>query len=164
LINSIMELTQIGALAMNRRHFFIHRSRDVRLNGYCWMPEKPNQAKAVIQIAHGMAEHILRYEQFAEYLTKQGYIVYGHDHRGHGGSVMAQDDWGFFADSKGFEKVVEDMHIISEKIQKQYPELPLFFFGHSMGSFLNRRYIKLYINICDIIISFTVDSQVYIKK
>src|SRR5699024_12848886 len=48
------------------------------------LPEKPNQAKAVIQIAHGMAEHILRYEQFAEYLTTQGYIVYGHDHRGHG--------------------------------------------------------------------------------
>src|SRR5699024_11062054 len=106
--NSIMELTQIGALAMNRRHFFIHRSRDVRLNGYCWMPEQPNEAKTVIQIAHGMAEHILRYEQFAEYLTTQGYIVYGHDHRCHGGSVMAPDDWGFFADSNGFEKVVED--------------------------------------------------------
>lgn len=159
-----MELTQIGALAMNRRHFFIHRSRDVRLNGYCWMPEKPNQAKAVIQIAHGMAEHILRYEQFAEYLTTQGYIVYGHDHRGHGGSVMAPDDWGFFADSNGFEKVVEDMHMISEKIQKQYPELPLFLFGHSMGSFLARRYIQLYKNISGVILSGTGGSQGLIGK
>lgn len=145
---------------VNRSHFYINRSRDVRLNCYNWVPDKPNQARAVIQLAHGMAEHILRYDNFAKYLTAQGYIVYGHDHRGHGGSVMAPDDWGFFADTDGFEKVVEDMHAISNHIHEQHPTLSLILFGHSMGSFLTRRYIQLYgEQLAGVILSGTGGSQ-----
>ena len=129
---------------MNRKQFFLERERDVRLRAYKWIPENPAKARGVVQLAHGMAEHILRYEDFAEYLTREGYIVYGHDHRGHGDSITAPDDWGFFADHNGFEKAVHDMHAISTIIHKSYPELPLVLFGHSMGSFLARRYIQLY--------------------
>src|SRR5699024_6242064 len=150
-----MELTQIGALAMNRRHFFIYRSRDVRLNGYCWMPEKPNQAEAVIQIAHGMAEHILRNEQFAEYLTTQGFIVDGHDDRRDDVLVMTADDWGCFVDANVCEKVVEDTHMISEISQSQYPELPLFLLGHTKGFYLARRYNQFYNYISGVILSGT---------
>src|SRR5690625_4264087 len=103
-----------------------------------------------------MAEHILRYEPFCKFLTSNGFIVYGNDHRGHGGTIALVDDKGFFAESNGFEKVVHDMKLLSDEIKKEYPHLPLFLFGHSMGSFLTRRYIQLFQNnLAGVILSGT---------
>lgn len=103
-----------------------------------WLPD--GAAKAVVQIAHGMAEHSDRYARFAERLTDAGYAVYAHDHRGHGGTARAVDDEGYFADRDGFDTVVEDMHVVSGKAREEQPGLPFFLFGHSMGSFLSRSY------------------------
>lgn len=127
-----------------REQFYLPINKEVSLNCLVWSPDDSTQVKGVVQLAHGMVEHIMRYEHFAQYLTNQGLIVYGNDHRGHGKSVMAPDDRGYFADEDGFQKVVQDMQELTQKIKAEHPELPIFLFGHSMGSFLTRRYIQLY--------------------
>src|SRR5699024_11801066 len=129
---------------MKCRSFTMQRERDVSIHVCSWQPDSIHNVKGIIQLAHGMAEHIGRYEAFSAFLVEQGYIVYGNDHRGHGKSITAPDDRGFFAEQDGFHKVVEDMHALTLHIQKEHPHLPVFLFGHSMGSFLSRRYIQLY--------------------
>ncbi|MFU0792098.1 MAG: alpha/beta hydrolase [Virgibacillus proomii] len=105
------------------------------------------KAKAVIQIAHGMMEHIERYDNFATYLTSHGFIVYGNDHRGHGETGKRQGMLGYFADQNGFFRAVDDFLNISKQIKKKHPELPLYLFGHSMGSFIVRSYIQTHSNL-----------------
>lgn len=105
-----------------------------------WMPE--TGPKAIIQLSHGMAEHIGRYEAFGKFLAGKGYIVYGNDHRGHGQTGLKQGLLGFFAKEHGFIKVVDDLKVITEHIKEKHPNLPFFLFGHSMGSFIARNYIQ----------------------
>lgn len=100
--------------------------------------------KGIVQIAHGMAEHILRYESFANYLVKSGYIVYGHDHRGHGRTAKTTEETGYFSDENGFDKVVDDVKQFTDFIHEENPHVPIILFGHSMGSFIARRYVQLY--------------------
>lgn len=101
------------------------------------------EIKGIVQIAHGMAEHKERYYSFMEYLVANGYLAIIHDHRGHGVSVKAKDDLGYFYDDKA-EYIVEDMHQITKQIKEEYPEKKLILFGHSMGSMVVRKYIKKY--------------------
>lgn len=103
-----------------------------------WLPDGP--AKAVVQIAHGMAEHSERYARFAEQLTSAGYAVYAQDHRGHGLTASAPEDEGYFTDAGGFATVVDDLHLVTERAKAEQPGLPFFLLGHSMGSFLARSY------------------------
>jgi alpha-beta hydrolase superfamily lysophospholipase len=103
-----------------------------------WLPDGP--AKAIVQVAHGMGEHSERYARFAERLTAAGYAVYANDHRGHGGTARNPGDAGYFADDKGWDAVVSDLHLVSDHAREENPGLPLFLFGHSMGSFLSRAY------------------------
>jgi alpha-beta hydrolase superfamily lysophospholipase len=114
---------------------------------YCqkWIPES-GAVKAVVQIAHGMAEHIERYTEFAEELTKAGLAVYGNDHRGHGKTAGTLDRVGFLSDDNGFNLVVEDMKTLTETINREYPEHSIVLLGHSMGSLLARHYIYRYEN------------------
>lgn len=108
-----------------------------------YIPE--GEVKAVLQIAHGMAEHFERYEGFIEALSNAGIAVFTNDHIGHGGSVKSEDEKGFFGD-KGWEAMVLDCHQLYELAHAKYPEAPYFFFGHSMGSFVAREYARRYGN------------------
>lgn len=135
-----------GGEDLKQKTFHLKRARDVQLYVCCWFPDNLHQAKGVVQIAHGMAEHMMRYDDFSSILVAQGFIVIGNDHRGHGRSVQAPDDWGFLAGQEGFDKLTEDMHAVTQYIQTTYPDLPLFLMGHSMGSFLARRYMQFYSN------------------
>lgn len=101
--------------------------------------EKP---KAIVQLSHGMVEHINRYNEFAQFLVEQGIFVYGNDHRGHGHTGEKQGLLGYFAEEDGFTKTVNDLQMISKKIKLDHPNTPLFLFGHSMGSFLARNYLQ----------------------
>lgn len=99
--------------------------------------------KGVVQIAHGMAEYSNRYARFAMELCKHGYAVYINDHLGHGSSVANADELGFFGDD-GPNSLVEDMKQLTDIARQEYPNVPVFLFGHSMGSFLARKYTAKY--------------------
>lgn len=100
--------------------------------------------KAVIQISHGMTEHSDRYIPFAEKLCENGYAVFTNDHLGHGRSVKDDSMLGFFGSEKGYMNIVNDCKKLTDIAKEQYPDVPHFFFGHSMGSFIARCYTKYY--------------------
>ena len=127
---------------MGNKTFYFKDSDGVNIFVYKWMPE--GDIKGVIQIAHGMAETAARYERFAEFLTKNGYVVFANDHRGHGKTAGSVEKLGYIADEDGFNWMVKDMHELNCIIRDEYKNMPVFLFGHSMGSFLSQRYIQLY--------------------
>lgn len=121
-----------------------------------WINKDVTEYKGIIQLVHGMQEHIGRYDEFANLLSECGYIVVGHDHLGHGNTVKKEEDFGYFADKDGWDRLVEDIHILQNQIQKQYPNLPYVIMGHSMGSLLVRTYVTKYKdNLSGMIISGT---------
>ena len=97
--------------------------------------------KAVVQIVHGIAEHIERYDRFMLFLAANGYVAVGNDHLGHGKSASGEKERGIFAESDGWTYVVNDMKALHDRMRKDYPDVPYVFFGHSMGSFLTRTYM-----------------------
>ncbi len=107
-----------------------------------WKPEQ--EVKAVLQICHGMVEYIDRYDEFASYLAERGFLVVGHDHLGHGGSICSEDEFGYFPQPDGNKHVIADIHRLRNMTQKSYPGIPYFMLGHSMGSFLLRQYLTMH--------------------
>lgn len=99
--------------------------------------------RGLVAVSHGMAEHKERYLPFLQYLTGQGYACLIHDHRGHGGSVRAAGDLGYFytADPAA---IVEDLHTVIVRLQAEYPGCPVALFSHSMGTLVARNYCKRY--------------------
>lgn len=108
----------------------------------------PENVKGIVQIAHGMAEHKERYIPFLEEITRRGFVACIHDHRGHGKSVKSSDDLGYFYDNTG-EAIVEDVHQISLYLKNRFKDVPLYLFGHSMGSLIVRAYTRKYDNDID---------------
>ena len=103
-----------------------------------------NKTRATIHINHGMAEHSLRYDSFAKFLNSKGFTVYCQDHRGHGKTKRNKGETGWFADKGGWTRICTDSYELDELIMKEYPDVPHFIFGHSMGSFLTRTNIALH--------------------
>ncbi len=112
------------------------------INYITWRPD--GEIKAILQIAHGMVEYIDRYDEFACYLARNGIMVTGNDHLGHGESVRDVSYRGYFADEGGNEKVLADMNSLMDINKNEYPGIPYFFMGHSMGSFLVRQFLHTY--------------------
>ena len=132
---------------MREEFFMPSNDGKTKLHGYVWKPE--GEAKAVLQLVHGMVEYIGRYSDFAEFLTKSGFAVIGHDHLGHGQSVLDETKLGYFAEKDGARIVLEDMHAVTGKAKELYPDVKHFILGHSMGSFMVRRYLTLFGNEVD---------------
>ena len=107
-----------------------------------YIPE--GEIKAAVQLAHGIAEHIERYDEFARFLCERGIMFIANDHLGHGGSVSSDDEVGFFAEKNGWQTVASDMHALVQRHKSERPDVPLFLMGHSMGSFLTRCYASLH--------------------
>lgn len=103
-----------------------------------FLPSDETQIKGVIQIAHGMAEHLERYEKFADALCEKGFAVYINDHLGHGASVSSERELGYFGEKDGYLNFVEDCKKLMDIAKKEHPDKPYIFFGHSMGSFVAR--------------------------
>jgi len=115
-----------------------------KITGYKWTLPKNKKPKAVLQIAHGMAEHAGRYDAFAQALNKAGFVVYANDHRGHGKTAGSIEECGFFAEKNGWELVRDDMYELTKLIKKENKKVPIFLLGHSMGSFFTRSYLLKY--------------------
>lgn len=107
-----------------------------------WLPE--GKPKAVLEIAHGIAEYIHRYDDFARFLAENGILVVGEDHIGHGSSVAENMPALYFGKENGWDTVVSDLHKIRAMYGEKYPDVPYFLMGHSMGSFLARTYLIKY--------------------
>lgn len=113
-----------------------------------WMPDDVAAGKAapqlILQIIHGMAEYVERYEPFAEWLTERGAVVCGEDHLGHGRTAAAREQLGYFCGKDPATVLVRDVHRLKKTVQGQYPGIPYFILGHSMGSFIARGYLCRY--------------------
>ncbi len=125
------------------RFTFLSKDGKTTIHAIRWEPDD-GKYRAVLQITHGMVEYIERYAPFAEYLTQRGFLVVGHDHLGHGYSVTGTAEMGYFAEKDPSGVVVDDMHQLRKKTQGQNSGLPYFMLGHSMGSFMLRKYLALH--------------------
>lgn len=121
---------------------FLSADKKTKIHAVKWEPEA--EIKGILQISHGMVEYIERYEKFAEFLAKEGFVVAGNDHLGHGESVRSQELWGYFAPQHGSDILIQDLEYLRNTLQKEYDNIPYFFMGHSMGSFLVRKYLSKY--------------------
>lgn len=104
-----------------------------------WKPE--TEIKGVIQIAHGVTEYILRYENFAEFFTQKGFVVVGNDHLGHGQSIAPNGKTMYFGPNGSWNFVVKDIDTCKQMTKKKYPNVPYMILGFSLGSFLVRTYL-----------------------
>ena len=123
-----------------------YRSSDgkTQIRALTWEPEKnPGIAPAgIVQIVHGMSEHVERYDEFARYLVSRGYIVCANDHIGHGESVADPSEWGCLPSVGGKEVLINDVHELRKTVASRYArQTPYIMFGHSMGSFIVRAYL-----------------------
>ena len=120
----------------------IHSSYDgLPLSTAVYAPE--GEVKGIVQMVHGMSEHKERYFPFMEFLAEAGYASIMHDHRGHGASVKAADDLGYMYDETG-QAIVEDVYQLTLYMKERFPGVPVYLFGHSMGSLIVRVYLRKY--------------------
>lgn len=111
---------------------------------YAFIEEPAGKPVGHIHLLHGMAEHSGRYEASVRFFTDHGYIVSGHDHRGHGKTAELSGMKGHFSDQDGFQRVVDDVLEVTTHLRKTDPTLKFVLLGHSMGSFIGRRFVQLY--------------------
>lgn len=128
---------------MIRQFFYPAANQGHAIYAHVWLPDPSCKPKGIIQICHGMAEHVLRYHDFAQEMTGLGYLVCGNDHAGHGRSVASRQDLGFFGEAPGsYHFLLQDMDTLFQIMKDQYPQLPYFILGHSMGTFLSQLFAK----------------------
>lgn len=136
------------ACFMEEREFYLPSSdRNYRIHCMEWIPE--GDVYAVLQLVHGMIEHAERYREFAVWMAEHGVAVLGHDHLGHGKTAVNSEDFGYFGTDGGSVCLIKDISRVTVYGKKRYPGKKLFLLGHSMGSFLVRRYISVYGNSPD---------------
>lgn len=123
---------------MNEQHFFLDSADHHRIETWRWRPAAA--PRAVLQIAHGMAEHPLRYRHVARALVEAGCAVYANAHRGHGPAAHEAGTLGDFG-PRGFAALPDDMAQLTRHIHAEHPGLPVVLLGHSMGSFAAQLYL-----------------------
>lgn len=132
---------------------------------YGWIYVPAAKPKGIVQLVHGFGEHSRRYLHLIVNLLEAGYIVAADDHVGHGKTAVENDRWGDWGD-RGPHTMMEDEHRLSVLVKEKYPNLPLFFFGHSMGSMIGRDYMVKYgdelagITLCGVTGRFPETDQV----
>ena len=124
---------------MNADTFTFAGTGGQQIHVYAWLPTR--SPKAVLQIAHGAAEHAARYARVAAVLTTAGYAVYANDHRGHGRTAAQYGRYGI-AGADGWEAIVVDVHRLTDEIRSRHPGLPLILLGHSMGGMIAQDYLQ----------------------
>ncbi|MBD5086941.1 MAG: alpha/beta hydrolase [Clostridiales bacterium] len=124
---------------MEKINTIIRGNDDYEVAMTIWQPS--GKAKGIVQIFHGMVEHIDRYDDFAKYLNSKGYIVAGDDHRGHGRTAK-QEFLGQVPFGHTYFDTIDDEKNITAFLKEKYPDLPIFVFAHSYGSFLGQGYIQ----------------------
>lgn len=144
------------SLIEEEQGYFRSSSGNADIKYYIYKPRK-NCIKGIIQIAHGMCQYMLRYKDCVTYFVLKGFIVCGHDHLGHGGSVKSIQSLGYIAKEEGYVYLVKDMYSLTCSMKEKYTDLSYFILGHSMGSLMARSYITHYREAIDgVILTGTV--------
>ncbi|MFE2996903.1 alpha/beta fold hydrolase [Nocardia sp. NPDC059246] len=118
---------------------FTYTARDgLEIVAYKWIPAAP--PRGIVQLTHGMGEHVRRYHDLAMTLTEAGYLVAGQDHRGHGATARPEAGYGTIG-AAGWGELVNDIHLLNELLRAHHPSLPLILIAHSMGSFAAQQYL-----------------------
>ena len=123
--------------------YFDSRDGEHKIHAVRWIPDVEKPA-CILQIIHGMAEYIERYDDFARFLADRGILVVGDDHLGHGKSVKPGEPYGYFCKEDAPTVLVRDEHRLKKMVQEQYAGVPYIILGHSMGSFITRNYLFKY--------------------
>jgi alpha-beta hydrolase superfamily lysophospholipase len=110
----------------------------VTITAYRWDPA--GTPSGVVQLTHGMGEHVLRYGELAAVLNARGLVVYGQDHRGHGATAGSPENYGVLGEN-GWAELVADIGRLTDLARTEHPDLPLVLVGHSMGSFAVQQYL-----------------------
>lgn len=118
---------------MKEQHFTFTADDGAKLFVYRWQPDV-GFGKAVVHIAHGMAEHAGRYERLAEILTENGFVVFANDYRGHGKTASSAADIGHFADQDGWQRILKDIEELARLERNEFLGHRIILFGHSLGS------------------------------
>ncbi len=134
---------EMGVAMKKEEFYFDSRDGKNKIHAVRYTPDD-GEIKCVLQVIHGMAEFVERYERLAEFLTKKGFVVTGEDHLGHGGSVAEGGVYGYFCEQDPATVVVRDAHRLKKMTQSLYPGKPYVILGHSMGSFILRNYLCRY--------------------
>jgi alpha-beta hydrolase superfamily lysophospholipase len=145
---------------MKADHFHFTADDWAQLFVYRWLPDDAGAIKAVIHIAHGLAEHAGRYERLAASLTSQGYAVYANDLRGHGRTAQRAEDFGHFADADGWNRIAQDLALLCTEEKQKYEGLPLILLGHSLGAQLAQKLIYEHPDLCDAVALSGVNGKV----
>lgn len=124
---------------MYKEFYFTSKDGLTDIHAVEWIPE--GEVKSVLQLIHGMVEHIERYDDFGNYMASKGVYVVGHSHLGHGKSLISREHRGYFAHPNGNDCMIGDIHQLRKIAGEKYPKVPYFMLGHSMGSFLLRQYL-----------------------
>lgn len=128
---------------MEKQEFsFLSADGKTSIHAAVWIPAVP--VRAIVEVSHGVSEHILRYESLAAYLTERGFAVIGHDHLGHGSSVIPGAPRLYLGPPGSWETATRDLDTCRRLARERFGRLPLFLLGHSMGSFLARTYLIRY--------------------
>lgn len=131
---------------MKTEYSFASANKVNQIHCVRWAPK--GEPKAVIFLIHGMQEYIERYEEFADYLVRKGYVVAGHDHIGHGHTAEQIDKLGIMPGKNPKKCMVEDITTHYRHLRKKYKGIPMFLMGHSMGSYLLRCFLAEKANLC----------------
>ena len=119
-------------------HFTFTGRDGTPITAYRWEPA--TEPRAVVQLTHGMGEHLLRYDHLAATLADAGFLVQGQDHRGHGATAGSPEALGQLGVA-GWNGLVDDIDVLVERAHRYHPDLPVILFGHSMGSFAAQQYV-----------------------
>lgn len=119
------------------------------VNCFAIYPECP---KAILQIEHGVAEHIERYVPFAEKMAEKGFAVFADDHLGHGKTVNSREELCWFSERNGWELICQDVLKLRSIATEMFEDIPFVLMGHSMGSFMVRTVAMENSNLIDALI------------
>jgi len=108
------------------------------ISAYRWEPS--GAPRGVVQLTHGMGEHLLRYDHLATTLVAAGFLVHGQDHRGHGATAGSEEALGVLG-ADGWNSLVDDIDVLVERTHDRMPDVPVVLLGHSMGSFAAQQYV-----------------------
>jgi len=127
-----------------QKNEFYYMSKDgkTQIHAVEWLPDE--EPKAILQIAHGVTEYILRYEELARFLTEKGIAVVGNDHLGHGKSISENAEPMYFGPEGSWNWVVDDIRTYMDLTKNKYPNIPYYLLGFSLGSFVARTFLIKY--------------------